>query len=288
MPVKVFYGPIIIVLFTMSSSLLYLRYTQPLFEANAVLLVKAENTSSEIGMGGLANSLAQDDYQKDIQFMKSAIVLDKLVDNLPLQVSYFNSGQILVEERYKDSPFEIKPDLIDPVMYGVPIYLNVYNKKAFEFNYTLHKKTFSYKGYFKRKAVTPYLTFTANLTTVTYNRSPHSFSNQYYFILNSKNQVEGIIRERLKVLPTPPTLLLNYQVREPQRAADIVNGVINEFVEFDQGQKTESSKHIINFIDGQMNVFMAERQVYEDKLKYFKISHGLISTEEEGRKYLIT
>ena len=105
---KSFIWCVLIILLTMSSSLLFLRYSTPMYEVGATLMAKPENTSTAIGLGSnVIEGGANFDIQRNIQVMKSNIILDRVLDNLPLLVSYYNSGQILVEEKYRNSYYEI-------------------------------------------------------------------------------------------------------------------------------------------------------------------------------------
>src|SRR5687767_14218879 len=94
---KSFIWCVLIVLLTMSTSLLYLRYTAPLYEVGSALMVKPENTSAAIGFKeeDLFGKTNAQDLQRDIQVMKPNIIMDRVLDKQPLLVSYYNSGQIL-------------------------------------------------------------------------------------------------------------------------------------------------------------------------------------------------
>ena len=90
---------ILIVLLSTSTSILYLRYTTPLYEVSAQIMVKQENTSNSLGISsGLSNvnQMDQMELQKNIQIMKSNVIIDRVIENLPLMVSYYNVGQVLL------------------------------------------------------------------------------------------------------------------------------------------------------------------------------------------------
>lgn len=145
---------ILIVLLTTSTSILYLRYTSPLYEVTAQIMIKQVNTSSSLGISSgvsSADQMDQNELQKNIQIMKSNVILDRVIDILPLSISYFNIGQVLVEERYKTSPFEIQPVIIEPLAYDIPIYFIFKSSRDFEVNYRIAKTKFSFKGKFNQK-----------------------------------------------------------------------------------------------------------------------------------------
>ncbi|MBK6482396.1 MAG: hypothetical protein IPG01_04515 [Chitinophagaceae bacterium] len=73
---------------------------------NASLIVKSINTAQALD---IENNLFQQrnsnlDIEKDIQIMKSNVIIDRVIDSLPLKVSYYRVGNILNEELYKTAP----------------------------------------------------------------------------------------------------------------------------------------------------------------------------------------
>src|SRR4249920_1977280 len=87
---------ILIMLVTISVSLLYLRYTLPTYEVNGALIVKPNNTAQALNIesGLLQGKNSNLDIEKDIQLMKSSVILDHVIDSLQLQVSYYLAGNI--------------------------------------------------------------------------------------------------------------------------------------------------------------------------------------------------
>ena len=200
---KSFIWCIIIILLTTSISVLYLRYTSPLYEVNAQIMIKQVNTSSSLGLSNGVNSadlMDQNELQKNIQIMKSNVILDRVIDILPLSISYFNKGQVIIEERYKTSPFEISPTITDPLAYDIPIYFVFKSAREFEINYKIAKKKFLFKGKFNQNTITPHLNFIARLTTSDFKNNPDIYlKSNYYFILNSRDNLTKDIRQRIRI-----------------------------------------------------------------------------------------
>ncbi|HAP01403.1 MAG TPA: hypothetical protein DCQ93_05695, partial [Bacteroidetes bacterium] len=272
---------VLIVLLTMSSSLLYLRYTQPMFEVGGTLMIKQENTSTDLGIGSASNNvLDQDQLQKNIQIMRSNVILDRVIDNLPLEVSYFNLGQILVEERYKSSPFEVTPVIKNSELYDFPIFFYFKSARDYQIEYKIDKTKFTFNGKFNQKLSTPDIELTAHLAAASdFKKHPEVYlEGQYYFIVNSRANLQKDFRARIRIENFPPSIMFTMQDPVPQKASDIINTLQEEFIKYDKEKKTESSTLVLDFIKVQIDVLSAELQAYENQLKAFKIEHGLIST----------
>ncbi len=281
---KSFIWCVLIVLITMSSSLLYLRYTPPLFEVGSTLMIKPENTSKAIGLdyAGLEVSRGNADLQRDIQVMKSNLIMDRVLDKLPLLVSYYNAGQILIEEKYKSSPFEILPIIKNTSIYDLPINFEFVNAKSFKISYRIGQQKYIYTGSFGRKVVTPHFDFTANADLDVVKANLISFkAGKFYFVVNNRQTVAKRIRDVIRINPFTPSIMISFQDKNPYRAADIVNAMNDEFIAYDKEKKTESATLILNFIESQINLINTELQAYENQIKAFKIQNGLISTDSK-------
>src|SRR5882672_3024406 len=125
---------ILIMLVTVSVSLLYLRYTLPTYEVNAALIVKPTNTAQALNIeGGLFQAKNSNlDIEKDIQLMKSNVILDGVIDSLDLLVSYYLSGKFLNEELYPNHPFRIHVENIDDKITDQPIRFRFISGQKFQ------------------------------------------------------------------------------------------------------------------------------------------------------------
>ena len=281
---------ILIVLLTTSSSILYLRYTTPLYEVLAQIMIKQENTSSSLGISSDLNSgnqMDQLELQKNIQIMKSNVILERVIEKLPLSISYFNVGQVLLEERYKTSPFEINASVISSNIYDIPIYFIFLSYRDYKIEYKISKTKYSFVGKFKQKCITPHFNFVAKMTNEISNKIPDIYLNsKYYFTINSKDNLLKGLRGKIRIELYPPTIQFSLQDAVPQKAADIVNTLNDEFIKYNKEKKTESSSLIVDFINTQIDLLSAELQAYENQLKAFKIEHSLISTDSKANEIL--
>jgi tyrosine-protein kinase Etk/Wzc len=84
---------------------LYLRYTTPVYETTATLIKKKENTNSLIDGKGVEflKSNEEDKINRDIQVIKSDLLVNKLMDSLHLKVQYFKKGRMFYKR------FELNP-----------------------------------------------------------------------------------------------------------------------------------------------------------------------------------
>ena len=93
------------VLTALAAALVYLRYTAPIYESKAIVQLRASNTAKqvlEMSTFGEDNNLLA-----DVELMRSAFFMARVIKKMPMEVSYFNRGQILTEEFYTRSFFKV-------------------------------------------------------------------------------------------------------------------------------------------------------------------------------------
>ncbi|MBP7156419.1 MAG: hypothetical protein KBA60_10450, partial [Flavobacteriales bacterium] len=81
------------VLTAVAAAFIYLRYTAPIYQSRALIQLRESNTAKQILS---INSFTEDNnLQADVELMRSQFFMARALEKLPLEVSYFNRGQIL-------------------------------------------------------------------------------------------------------------------------------------------------------------------------------------------------
>ncbi|MCC6725923.1 MAG: polysaccharide biosynthesis tyrosine autokinase, partial [Saprospiraceae bacterium] len=105
------YINILFLFLTISGAYLYLRYAIPKFEAKTTILIKSEKQKSGISEEKLLGELGilnpDVNLENEIQILKSRTMMEQVVDELGLNVSYYGVGRITENEIYKESPISV-------------------------------------------------------------------------------------------------------------------------------------------------------------------------------------
>ena len=75
--------------------------------------------------------------------------------------------------------------------------------------------------------------------------------------------------------PSAPVISLAFCDPKPQKAADILNAVCAQFLNYEKERKTESETQILKFIDDQIDSISKDLNVYESQMTNFKMEHGI-------------
>lgn len=263
--------------------LLYLRYTPPTFKASATLMLKAEKTANILGLDELL-SANYDDLLREIEIVKSSLLLKRALSRLELDVSYYLEGRsgFLSTEVYKGSPFVVEVKRVnDPDIYNSEIHINFIDNTKFTLIYSYKNQqqteTFIFNDYFQSK--TGAFEIKVSISPSLKGNLAEHYGKPYFFTINDKKLLMEKIAARIAVEPlstTTKTLLISYIDQNKVKAQDIVSAVTNEFIEYNVERKMESAVNILSYIEDQIDTFSSELAEYQDTLKRFRIENGFI------------
>ena len=87
---------------------LYLRYTTPIYRVTGTLSFKQEEQSPGGKFNDIFNAKNVSNVQAEIEILKSQALMERVVDSVGLQTSYFAVGKIKTLNIYTDCPFRLK------------------------------------------------------------------------------------------------------------------------------------------------------------------------------------
>jgi len=86
---------------------LYLRYTTPIYRVTGTLTFKQQEQSRGGKFDDIFNAKNVSDVQSEIEILKSQDLMERVVDSVRLQTSYFAVGKIKTLNIYTDCPFRL-------------------------------------------------------------------------------------------------------------------------------------------------------------------------------------
>ena len=271
--------PIIMLVLGLTISFIYLRYTKPVYESNAVIQRSSQDEGKRIlDIEGFEN---ENDLSADVELLKSTYLLEKSLRNLNLEISYFAEGEILTEERYLSSSYHITIlELKDSSLVGVPIWVK--NKGE---NIDL---TFEKAGENKTITVQPDTPINNEYFNMIFKINDealfktNSSSNKLYFVFNDYKTLTNAMHPRLEVFalnPEAKTIQISFRSNNHRLSKDVVSSLINTFFEYDLEKKRQSSASILDFIDSQLDTVFIQLKESESAIQFFKDSSNVNDPE---------
>lgn len=261
--------PIFLIFFIIS--FLYLRYTQPIYQANAVIQLNNENQANKV-LSPSNSYYYKDDLSEKLEQLKSTKFLKRALNKLPLEISYFVEGNVLNNEIYINSPFLVDADVINNSLYGKKIFVDCSTQGVFSISYSLNGQNYNHdlKADSKYSIEGMDISLSYNKNLVKDNKiNASQLKDTYFFMINNPDNIHNIYIPNIRIgilSEVSNTVKIMVEDRNARRASDIANAIAEEYQVYDVEKKAESDNSVLDFIDQQLelvyeNLFDSERDL---------------------------
>ncbi|HSH65006.1 MAG TPA: Wzz/FepE/Etk N-terminal domain-containing protein [Bacteroidia bacterium] len=256
------------------SAYLYLRYTPPVFESSSIIQVQSSNQANKV-------LDVENFYEKDnglaetVELLRSKVFLKRVLEKLPLEVTYFAEGTFSANELYTYTPYTISYRVNDPSIIGTKIYIDFSNSTNGSIRYSIGNNVYK-KSYTTDEWIHfPLVDLKVNISNFAEIEKHQNIvkKNAFYFVINDPDVLVNEYYPRLNVKlqnDQAKTILIGFKDFSPKKAMDVVSTITAEFKDFDIERKAESSKSVIEFIDQQLEIVYDRLKVSETSLQSFK------------------
>ena len=283
-------------------ALIYLRYTTPVYQTSAKMLIKDEqqNRGRATGqmlanmqdLGFMTNSTGIDN---EIEILKSVILARDAVMDLKLYTEYRTKGRMIKTLRYKYQPVNVDID---------EEHLQALDKAYMSFDFRLDKKgdTFevtgdTFHGTFKTLPAamkTPYgtLTFSKNMAyeqqmaaiklgpeTEEEKQAENTNDYTYYITIKSPTVVATRYANSISIEPTSKlTSIASLTLKDinPERATDYLKELALVYNRQANADKNEIAYKTEEFINARLEKINAELGATESELESYKRNNNLV------------
>ncbi len=267
---------------------LILRYTAPIYEPATVMRFSSENNAENVlGINtALLNNKDISELAANMELISSKVIVERAIAKLPLQISYYAKGAVLVNELYKLSPFKVEYSIRDSQICDVPIMIDFADQKSVIISYMLpHNGEYRTGTYLLGKWITlPECNL--KVTINNYNEiaqvQKDISKDAYYFTLNRLNTISQDVIKNLQVVALNPearTVQIKMRQQNLLKGADIVNAIASEFSLYDVEKSSESANKVLDFIDNTILRIDNELSNSETSIEIFKKKNKIISPE---------
>lgn len=272
-----------------SAAFLILRYSSPVFQTNAKILVEdskdqnmnTSNLSIFKDLGILSNT---SNIENEIEIIKSRSLAGKVATQLNLQTTYYDNNSktgIKNSEIYLNTPIQLV--ILDSIKINKPIEFSIHleNTKEATFNYSINKdkKSSDSKIRFNHPIKLPF-------GTIEFRKSSHfKYSDSFDDFIISHINLNASINQLLQNIEVNTSskessvLILSTKGEVPQKNEDILNRWIQQH-DLDKLQdKQEVTSKTSKFINERMKVISLELSDVDIKNLTFKKSNKLVDVQ---------
>ena len=251
---------------------LYLWYTPKQYATSAVM--KFDEKKSEISelvsvMNNADRAAAK--VQSESYVIKSRGLIINAVKDLDYKVSFFIAGRIRKYETYPAKPLAIEILQEDSAsLYKDLITFQAINPSKFSLTYNTENHAV--------KTVCAYdhpISIGKTSFIIHPNNARFAVNSVYQFKFNSPEDFYPRVSAGLNVneiIKNSNVVSLEETDSNPQFAADILNALMKEYLDFDKNRNMQSASQIISFIDNQLDYLSKQVKSSEKSLESYKKS----------------
>lgn len=264
---------------------LYLRYTTPIYTIVASILVRDDTKGTDLGESimienfGLAKG--KSNLDNEIEILKSRTLMENVVKDLHLTVSYYAKEKVKTTEVYNKSPFSLV--IIQPsthVKFEEPWHLEFKEKQKFKLKSNQHTSTQSFGD-----------TFHCDIGKIVIQRTPHAAIAQYDYSFKI-HEFDETVKKYQSVLqvstPNKQVSILKINVRDPipTRGEALLTNLIASYLRANINDKNRIADSTISFINQNLLSVSQHLEETEQKMAQFRKRHFLTDPSEQSRLLL--
>lgn len=269
------------------AAILYLRYSIPVYQSSSVLKLEIESNANILGLTNNQNSESRGKLTGEIELIKSNLVLKEVIDNLPLQVSYYSEGKFKDNEHYPNSIFYVDYKIKDKSIKDQKIHMDIIDRNSYKLSFEKHGKQYSQKCRFDKTYQNKYLSY--NITLDESFKEKIDYYN-FYFTINSDKALLEQLNENLNVEiinPNAKTIKVSYKDTDEEKAKDIVAMVDSVYLVKGLEHNYKSKEQTLKFLDTLLNKTQKDLRKYENKMENFIRKNKSADIESEFEKTLM-
>lgn len=260
--------------------MMYLRYTPLQYESDAIIQINEEQRNAELLK--IENIYGNVSLSNLTELIRSREFLKRTLVELNLYTSYYLEGKFLTSELYKKSPFFVEVENFPSNMYNTKIYVT-YDEKDDIITLqpeNANKVTITrniWNNFFGGKM---YLNVT-NIEMLKEQLSPEHGNRLFFMIFNDNGAFQHHITDNFFVWIynyNANMIALKYVSSVPEKTADIVNHVSEDFLGYNIEKKQEHAQNVLAFIEEQLTIVYEGLNQAEKQLQEFKRKNKISET----------
>lgn len=282
------YWPMFLLLLVtfLAGAWIYLRYTVPVYETTATLLIKDDKTSNP--GTDLMNALnifgSQKNVENEVEVLQSKTLMQEVVKNLHLYAPVFIKGRVITQSAYLKSPVVIEAKYPDSLVKSEKVefkYDDFTNSVKFDHRtIPLNQWDSTSHGILK---------FIPNK----YYKNHDSIKNDidYYFSIGKVKTTANDILKQVSIAPSSQqSTVIDLSIKDeiPKRGEDILNELLTVYDKAAIEDKNVLASNTLKFINERLGFVEKDLDSVERTLQRFKAQNRITDISAQGQIYLQT
>ena len=278
------------VLLCSTAAWLYLRYSTPIYEVSATLLVKDEEKGmasgaemlEELGMMGGSKLV-----ENEIEILKSRTLMEKVVDALNLTVSYWHEGRIRDVELHRRSP--IKVNAADLSAYGKEHAMFIEPLDSSRYAMLDDDKKLMGEFLYSDRVDSKYGSFRVFQVDSTLDGMKLTKDQYIKVRFTGRDRkvselIEGLTAELVNQKST--VIKLGMEQALPEKGKEVLGKLLDEYTFASLEDKNREATNTLNFIEDRLKLITSELGDVEQDVEQYRRSAGITDLSTEANLFL--
>lgn len=282
---RYWYWFILSLFIALGAAYFYLQYTVPIYKVTASLLIKDEKRGMASGnqiLKDLEITNGSKIVENEVEVIKSRALMEKVIDELNLTVSYFSEGRFRDTELFKQSPISLNYTQLQNNAYQAYIYIKTIDTQHYEL--LNHDKNSIGVYIYTQPVNSIYGRFRVFLTN---KKAPN---NQIIKVTFSPREslIESSIQQlQVNLLNVKSTVLeIGMETSVPEKGRTILAKLLDAYSFSSLEDKNREATNTMRFIEERLRLITGELVNVEKDVEYYKSSQGITDLSTEANLFL--
>ncbi|SDD87391.1 capsular exopolysaccharide family [Dyadobacter soli] len=259
----------------------YLQITQPVYSTKTTILIKDEKKGLGGSQGDILTELSSQFggnklVENELEVIKSQTLMEQVIKELTLDVSYTAKEGLRTVNLYKTSPVIIKAEVITPFGFQEPMTIHIEDSTHFRFND--EDKIFTFNQRFNNA-------WGAFVITKGAQSDVQDLKVHFTDVENlAENMLKRLSVEQPNIKST--VLELTYEDSNVQRSKDVLNKLLDVYVQSSLSDKNSEASNTLKFIENRLGLITGELGDVERDVESYKTNQGITDISAESQLFL--
>ncbi len=264
----------------------YLRYTVPVYQINAKLLVKDDKNGA--GAAQMLDALDIFGDKKvvdnEIEIIRSSPLMDEVVRNLNLYTTQIHQGKVMDSELYGTSaPLSIiafQKDSVEQVREAIPVEIDFQQKR-----FSIRGKFYPLGSFVRINGQRFLIDLNPKFILPEKSPTPYPILLKTHAVSQVSSQLLASVKAEASTKKST-VIYLSMETTVPQKGRDVLNQLFKVYDAFAIEDKNLVAKNTLRFVDGRLGLVADELEKVEENIKDYKTREGIVNIGEQGKLFL--
>ncbi|HEY9490205.1 MAG TPA: Wzz/FepE/Etk N-terminal domain-containing protein, partial [Chryseosolibacter sp.] len=243
-----------------AAAYLYIRYTKNLYESESSLKLDIKQDATDLGIKSMVEDQGLNRLSGEIEIIKSKLFLNRVLDEVNFEASFFSVGRLLNEELFRNAPATVTYFSKNHSLYNTRISFRETSRESFELSLENHQK---FAGLYNKLISLEGL----DLILARNDKFQKSDEIGYFFVIHSRDVLLNDVSRNLTAEPlnlNANTVRVSFRDYNPFKAQYVLNKIDTIYLQYSNEQKNLANKQKIDWVSRQLDNIEKKMEDYEN------------------------